>query len=60
MAVVLLIAGLLFVPTASSAAETAIAQCNGTDNVGGKAVACDVEVVNNINLATGEASSAVR
>lgn len=32
-------------------------QCNGTDNVGGQAVACDVQVVNNLDLATGETSS---
>ena len=58
-AVVLLIAGFFLVPTASSAAETAIAQCNGIQNVGGQAVECDVTVVNNLDLATDVASSTV-
>jgi hypothetical protein len=42
---------------ASAATLTAVNQCNGTDNVGGEAVACDVSVVNNLNVATGLASS---
>jgi type II secretory pathway pseudopilin PulG len=35
------------------------AQCNGTDNVGGMAVECDVVVTNNIDLDTGATSSTV-
>lgn len=34
-------------------------QCNGTDNVGGMAVECDVNVVNTVNLYTGASSSTV-
>ena len=37
----------------------AVSQCNGTDNVGGQAVACEVTVTNNLNVATGETSSVV-
>ena len=40
-------------------APVAINQCNGTDNVGGQAVACNVTVTNNLNLATNVASSTV-
>ena len=43
----------------SIAATTVINQCNGTDNVGGQAVACDVIVTNNLDLATGTTSSTV-
>ena len=31
----------------------AVNQCNGSDNVGGQAGACDVTVVNNLDQATG-------
>jgi len=41
----------------ASAANVAVSQCNGTDNVGGRAVQCDVTVVNNLDLATGVTSS---
>jgi hypothetical protein len=37
----------------------AVNQCNGTDNVGGQAVACTVNVINTLNLATGIASTQV-
>ena len=44
---------------AISAAPVAVNQCNGTDNVGGQAVACDVTVTNNLDRATGLTSSSV-
>ncbi|MCA1683874.1 MAG: hypothetical protein LC708_01910, partial [Actinobacteria bacterium] len=37
----------------------AVSQCNGTDNVGGQAVACDVTITNNLDVATGVDSSVV-
>jgi hypothetical protein len=37
----------------------AVNQCNGTDNVGGQSVACTVNVINTLNLATGIASTQV-
>ncbi|MDQ1443445.1 MAG: hypothetical protein QOG97_3673, partial [Acidimicrobiaceae bacterium] len=46
-------------PTPASAATTAVNQCNGFDNVGGQATACDVTVTNNLDLATGTTSSTV-
>ena len=46
--------------TASAApASPAVNQCNGTDNVGGQAVVCDITITNNLNLATGAVSSTV-
>ncbi len=42
---------------AFAASAPAVNQCNGTDNVGGEAVACNVTVANNLNQATGLASS---
>jgi len=46
--------------TASAApASPAVNQCNGTDNVGGQAVVCDITITNNLNLATGAISSTV-
>jgi hypothetical protein len=44
---------------AYAAGGAAINQCNGTDNVGGEAVACTVTVTNNLVLATGTTSSKV-
>ena len=46
-------------PATAVSAPLAITQCNGTDNVGGESVACDVTVVNNLNVATGLTSSVV-
>jgi hypothetical protein len=46
--------------TASAApGSPAVNQCNGTDNVGGKAVVCDITITNNLNLTTGAVSSTV-
>jgi hypothetical protein len=45
--------------TASAASAPAVNQCNGTDNVGGQAVACTVNVTNNLDLTTGHASSSI-
>ena len=42
---------------AAAVAASAVNQCNGTDNVGGLAVECDVTVTNRLDLATGEDSS---
>jgi len=41
------------------AAPVSIAVCGGTDNVGGQNVECTVTIVNNLNQATGLASSTV-
>lgn len=37
----------------------AVAQCNGTDNVGGQGVVCDITITNNLNMNTGAISSTV-
>ena len=42
---------------AFGASAPAVNQCNGTDNVGGEAVACRVTVTNNLDQATGVTSS---
>jgi hypothetical protein len=57
-AVVVLAGGLLPTGTAVAAAP-AVAQCNGTDNVGGEEVRCTVTVNNSLDLATGVGSSTV-
>lgn len=43
----------------AAGAVASVNQCNGTDNVGGLAVACDVTIANHLNLATGTTSSVV-
>jgi hypothetical protein len=53
-------AKLLTASASAADAPAAIDQCNGFDNVGGQAVACDVTIVNNLNQATGVASSKVQ
>ena len=55
VAVVLVLSGLSSPEPAF--AVPAVNQCNGIDNVGGEALACDVTVVNNLDLATGVTSS---
>ena len=45
--------------TAFGVSAPAINQCNGVDNVGGQAISCTVTVTNNLNLATGDASTSV-
>ena len=46
--------------TASAAPSSpAVSQCNGTDNVGGQAVVCDITITNNLNMNTGAVSSTV-
>ncbi len=45
--------------TTAAVAAPAINQCNGTDNAGGQGVTCTVTVINNLNVATGAASSTV-
>lgn len=47
--------------SAASAApgSPAVSQCNGTDNVGGQAVVCDITITNNLNMKTGAVSSTV-
>jgi hypothetical protein len=57
-AAVVLALGVLPTGTASAAAP-AVAQCNGSDNVGGEEVRCDVTVTNTLDLATGVGSSTV-
>ena len=47
------------VTAAAVIAPPAAGQCNGTDNVGGQAVACDVTITNNLDVATGVTSSTV-
>jgi hypothetical protein len=45
--------------SAYAAPNPAVNQCNGVDNVGGQAIACTVNVVNNLNLITGVTTSSV-
>jgi hypothetical protein len=45
--------------SAFAAPGTAVNQCNGTFNGGGRAVACDVTVTNHLNRVTGKARSTV-
>ncbi|WP_146070627.1 hypothetical protein [Cryobacterium sp. M91] len=62
LAAALLIAvlGLTFAPSGGPAvAAQTIAQCNNVDNTGGLGLSCDVTVTNNLNVATGVASSTV-
>ncbi|MBG6215239.1 MAG: hypothetical protein LH475_07295 [Cryobacterium sp.] len=64
-----LVLGLLLVgfaltasPLASASAapsSPAVNQCNGTDNVGGQAVVCDITIVNDYDLTAGTTSSTV-
>jgi len=51
-------AGYLSNASAAPASPT-VSQCNGTDNVGGQAVVCDITITNNLNIATGAVSSTV-
>src|SRR5450432_2634421 len=37
----------------------AVSQCNGSDNVGGQGVVCDITITNNLNVDTGATSSTV-
>ena len=53
-----LMGGDLSAASAAPASPT-VNQCNGTDNVGGQAVVCDITITNNLNLATGAVSSTV-
>jgi hypothetical protein len=46
-------------PGNSASAAVAIAQCNNIDNSGGLEINCEVTVVNNLNVSTGEATSTV-
>ena len=59
-ALLIAVSGLTFAPLGSSAsAATAIAQCNSIDNTPGLGISCDVTVINNLDVATGVASSTV-
>ena len=58
LAVGVLMGGPLATASAAPASPT-VNQCNGTDNVGGQAVVCDITITNNLNLATGAVSSTV-
>ena len=59
-ALLIAVSGLTFAPLGSSAsANTAIEQCNDIGNVGGQGIICDVTVTNNLDVATGVASSTV-
>ena len=59
-ALLIAVLGLTFTPSgnSASAAET-IAQCNSIDNTPGLGISCDVTVTNNLDVATGVASSTV-
>ena len=48
IALALITLGFIATPTDASA-QTALSQCNGTDNVGGQAVECHYTVTNNLN-----------
>ena len=59
-ALLIAVLGLTFAPLGSSAsAAEAIAQCNSIDNTPGLGISCDVTVTNNLDVATGVASSTV-
>lgn len=45
--------------TGAAIIPPSVNQCNGSDNVGGQAVACVVTVTNNLDLTTGATSSTV-
>ena len=49
----------LVVATSAAPASAAVNQCNGIANVGGQEVDCTVTIINNLNLATGVATSTV-
>ena len=59
-ALLIAVLGLTFTPSgnSASAAET-IAQCNSIDNTPGLGISCDVTITNNLDVATGVASSTV-
>ena len=59
-ALLMVVLGLTLTPmgNSASAAET-IAQCNSIDNTPGLGISCDVTVTNNLDVATGVASSTV-
>ena len=60
VSVLVAVVALAFGPAGGVAfADQPIAQCNGLDNTGGLQIACDVTVTNNLNVATGVASSIV-
>ena len=59
-ALVIAVSGLTLAPLGSSAsAATAIEQCSNIGDGGGKGIICDVTVINNLDVATGVASSTV-
>ena len=59
-AILIAVAGLTFAPLGSPAsAAPAITQCNAIGEGGGQGIACDVTVTNNLDVATGVASSTV-
>jgi hypothetical protein len=49
---IVLISGLFAIGPIAATAQTAVSQCNGTDNVGGQAVECHYTVTNTIDGAT--------
>ena len=51
------VAGAALSSDAQAAVAHAVNQCNGTDNVGGQAVACNVTITNNLDLATNVGTS---
>ena len=60
VSVLVAVVALAFGPAGGAAfADQAIAQCDGLDNTGGLEIKCDVTVTNNLNVATGVASSVV-
>ena len=59
-ALLIAVAGLTFAPLGSPAsAATAIKQCNDINDIRGEGIICDVTVTNNLDVATGVASSTV-
>lgn len=60
VSVLVAVLALAFGPAGETAfAAQSVAQCNGVDNTGGLGLTCDVTVTNNLNVATGVASSIV-
>lgn len=53
------VVALTFAPSDSASAAQAVEQCNGDDNSGGLGITCTVDIVNTLNVDTGEESSVV-
>ena len=53
------VVALTFAPAGNAFAAQAVEQCNGDDNTGGLGLTCTVDIVNTLNVDTGEETSVV-